>query len=222
MFCQLLRWTVILGCLAQSTATLADPPPSVGRVVEALAAPGDPARQFVQSYAEKVADRIGNLDEFANAVAGERPQICNIVCQACAAPAYFKSKDRQSWVELIRYVFTSTCYGVAPEFRRDALDDIEGVLSLMGNYDPQKLFPGGASIEGEVVVHVLERAVKLNAADNQYGSDGKRYPAILRLAEASGYKRNADTYVVSDKAKDGALADACKASRYSKAKARKT
>jgi hypothetical protein len=140
---------------------------SIQVVIDELAPTGHDGRSFVETYANVVANRLTDLDDFANFLKTQKPEICNLLCQRHVTGAYFKG-DARGPGDLIRYVFTSTCYGVIPSLRRKglALADLETVLGSQNWYrDPTKL----STYDKIVIRDVLGDALKDYLGENHLG-----------------------------------------------------
>ena len=69
------------------------------------------ARNFVVRYVELLEPTLGPLDNFVAVVDGQIDYACNLLCQKHFVPG-FRVEYEIGVSDLVRYVFTSTCFGV--------------------------------------------------------------------------------------------------------------
>jgi hypothetical protein len=83
-------------------------------------------KQFLKSYAAKLAEPLEDLENFKDLVNAIDPSSCNLLCRQGLAPKFWLNGPA-TVVDLIRYVFTNTCYGVGIH-RTQALADLSQLL----------------------------------------------------------------------------------------------
>jgi hypothetical protein len=112
---------------------------------------------FIRDYVARLESSIGQLDNFIDVMDGKAPYACNLLCMAKTAPAFFRPVQPSPF-DLIRYVFTATCYGVVPDpqFRPRALADLE--VSIRESMSVLSVRP--SAYEGWILREILGEAAK--------------------------------------------------------------
>jgi hypothetical protein len=91
---------------------------------------------FIRQYTQALQLPLKDLVNFQKAIEGDERYVCNLLCQQHVM-AGFWLHERVTPVDLIRYVFTATCYGFFNEW--DALVALDGVLGKLGHVALAKL-----------------------------------------------------------------------------------
>jgi hypothetical protein len=105
--------------------------------------------QFVSAYAALLNEQLDGLQGFIDAVNDPTDSICNLLCQRALATG-FVVHERASPVDLIRYVFTATCFGVLVSQRELALKQLDDLLAAIQRATDQH---GIAKIFGNLSAH---------------------------------------------------------------------
>jgi hypothetical protein len=84
--------------------------------------------QFVRDYSTALMPKLRDLDNFVDALNAPTEGICNLLCRKGIVPRFWVSQSA-SPVDLIRYVFTSTCYGVTSEHRPGAFKLLNTIVA---------------------------------------------------------------------------------------------
>jgi hypothetical protein len=218
----MVRLAVISGLLCSSAE--AQTSQGVKAVVDELAPGVHPGRSFVEAYAAVIAPQLTNLDEFAAFLSTNQTQICNLLCQKHVTGAFFKG-DARGPGDLIRYVFTATCYGIIPSMRHRglALADLETVLGNQTWYrDSRNL----SEYDKLVIRDVLGDALKDYLGQNYLGTKPNvppvakanfgRVVALWRAAYRKGAPRISDLPMMWSESQDQAALTACKGSGIEK------
>jgi hypothetical protein len=207
-------------CISSAT-TMAQqfPPSSVVKVVDALTRPDDPARSFVQTYAEKVASRLGDLDDFAEFLSSTDRVLCNLLCSAQVAPGYFR-RDTLHWADLIRYVFSSTCYGVSRDLRRTALKDLDDILFPIPGATMRswyKDFPDA----GNVIIYVLGGAMHAVDQERNVRTTSAEFGALSLIVREASVERDRPYKFPATTAAEDVAVEACQNSFAAKSISRR-
>lgn len=112
-----------------AAAAAAESVSEVDRIVEQLAPTGHVAHRFMRTYAARVSDRLGGLNDYAEFLSSKRPMACNLLCRNHVEAGFFHLPERGPG-EFIAYVLTTTCYGAVPgqTHRGRALADLNEAL----------------------------------------------------------------------------------------------
>jgi hypothetical protein len=116
-------------------------------------------KDFVVAYSDKLMERLRSLDGFVSVMDGRETKICNLLCQSHVASAFYRGETVKA-LDLVRYVFTSTCYGVLndPEHRGKALKDLEDVAQSSYLRNPTEL--AKSEEDSYILRHILGDALK--------------------------------------------------------------
>ncbi len=199
-------------------------PSAVDLVVKALSNPDDPSERFLVAYATKVAARIGNLDDFARLLTTDAAMQCNLLCEARLTPAYLKPPSSQTrWSELVRYVFTSTCYGMEKTSRSLALQDLEETLKseqdkglkFQGLFPSAGVPPRPTTDDGRIAVfHIGQAAMGVEPGFKSTAT--RKFFKIAELLQKSGIEWNGAYIDFPDSNRDELAAKVCKNSVLAK------
>jgi hypothetical protein len=94
-------------------------------------------KRFIESYAARLDGPTGPLDDlagFVDLLEGRDPSSCNLLCKQGLVSKFWLNGPATA-VDLIRYVFTNTCYGVSEQYQRKALLDLNAVLNRLYTTD---------------------------------------------------------------------------------------
>jgi hypothetical protein len=175
----LLRWSAFMffvaGLAIASSSPARAQSTNADRVYEALKAANPEVvaqEKFIRDYVSRLDQPIGALDNFVAVIDGSSKSACNLLCQAHLMPAFFRT-SRVNALDLVRYVFTSTCYGVIndEQHRGKALDDLEAVALTSYFLNETKL--AKSQDESYILRRVLGDAVKAMEVD---------FPAITKYS----------------------------------------
>jgi hypothetical protein len=88
---------------------------------------------FIEAYTARLdgpANPLDDLAGFIDLIEGRDPSSCNLLCRQGLVPRFWLSGPATA-VDLIRYVFTNTCYGVSGQYQARALADLNAVLGRL-------------------------------------------------------------------------------------------
>lgn len=164
--------------LAQGTSS------TIVSIADHLAPVGHPARKFVVQLAWDYAMRLGHLNRFEAFLSNRDTSICNELCRSNVIGAYFAGDEGNSPSDLIRYVFTATCFGVVR--RDDRLGEALTILESRLGADTWYNAPKGLSDYDKFVVRdVLGNALKYYLATDRLEDAKPRFGNIYRLLQAT-------------------------------------
>jgi hypothetical protein len=143
---------------------------------------GKASEAFVRAYVARIEPSIGELNNFISVMDKSSISACNLLCEVHAAAAFYRP-TRPSPFDLVRYVFTATCYGIVPDplFRMKALADLEYVL----NRDDLIARVKFSTYEAWIVRTVLGDAVKFVDAEFPKKTQYRRIRDLWRNAYRS-------------------------------------
>jgi hypothetical protein len=165
---------------AQNTAA------TIESIANHLAPVGHPARTFVVQLAGDYAMRIGHLNQFEAFLRNRDDLICNELCKDRVTGAFYASDEKSSSPsDLLRYVFTATCFGVIRSDERmgAALAILEEQLGRHTWY----LAANGLSPYDKIVIRdVIGNALKTYLQTDRI-DDGKHHKLerVVRLWHAT-------------------------------------
>jgi hypothetical protein len=92
--------------------------------------------EFLKAYSAALEKPLGDLDYFTSVVEGREPFACNLLCRDGVVPNFWLNRPVTP-IDLVRYVFTATCYGYLPDeqHRFAALKQLDGVLGSLAKLD---------------------------------------------------------------------------------------
>jgi hypothetical protein len=146
-------------------------------------------KQFISQYAATLKTPLDGLDNFIDAVNDPKFAVCNLLCSSRIVPKFWVNQPASA-VDLIRYVFTSTCHGVASSHREAAFKQLDGVMNGLYQTDVKAfaklIFEGLAPHDR----HFLrgEFGDILQSTDPKFPTDGYSSPSkeLWRQAAAGG------------------------------------
>jgi hypothetical protein len=91
-------------------------------------------KNFIRVFSSALRPKLRDLDNFIDAVNKPTEGACNLLCQQRLAPRFWVHEAAGA-IDLIRYVFTSTCFGVQrePGHRAEAFARLDKALSDLGS-----------------------------------------------------------------------------------------
>jgi hypothetical protein len=164
-------------------------------------------RRFVLSYVTALEPFIGPLDNFVDLLEGRQSHICNLLCLERVTGA-FRARAETSAADLVRYVFTATCFGFVPDDNHvgKALAQLDGLLKL----DPKALepmSPADRALLRELLGDTIKSWEKITSMDKT------RFKGVLRLwKEALGPNINPGVMRQMPPEIEAAAKEACRSS----------
>jgi hypothetical protein len=134
----------ISGAFAETTS---DAEKSANALVTALAknnlefAANDIQKRFVRAYASASSTSLNGFENFIRGLEDPSKPICNYLCQRRVAAAFWFD-TKATPIDLVRYVFTATCFGLrpGPTHRGAALKQLESALGKVADDELRQLF----------------------------------------------------------------------------------
>ncbi len=177
-------FAILVHCSAPNSVQAQTTSSTVVSIADHLTPTGHPARKFVVQLAWDYAMRIGHLNQFEAFLRNRHASICNELCRDRVIGAYFAGDEVPGPSDLLRYVFTATCFGIIRS--DDRMGDALSILQERLGVDPWYNAPQGMSDYDKVVIRdVIGNALKSYLKTDRIDDAKPRFDKVVRLWHAT-------------------------------------
>jgi hypothetical protein len=85
---------------------------------------------FIADYATRLVQPLRDFDGLIEGLENPGDGICNLLCRNGVVPRFWL-QPQPTAVDIVRYVFSSTCFGVLPQHREQALAQLDTALGRL-------------------------------------------------------------------------------------------